>query len=391
MSASTIKCPHCGKEVEITQALLHEVEEQVKQSSEAAHKKELTRVQEEAEKKAREKALADVNLQMKDSQNQVIELRDQNKALTKQLLDLNRTIRELKDIEEKRSLEYEKRLTAALDAQREEVAKTFTEKSQLEVLELKKQLEDTKKSLDDAKNKLAQKSQQLQGEVVELNIEEKLRSAFIYDEIEPVGKGVTGADIIQKVRNQAGKVAGTILWETKRAKWSSGWLSKLREDGRNAGATVIVLVVEHAPNDLEGFGLREGVVVTTYAYVLPLAELLRRAVMQVASAKSVAANKDEKLEFLYQYIASDTFRHRFEAYAETIREMEEDLSTERRSMERLWKKRELQIRRSLDNMAKMYGELQGIMGSSLPEIRTFSLPGSMDDTEASEQKTLGID
>ena len=113
--------------------------------------------------------------------------------------------------------------------------------------------------------------------------------------------------------------------------------------------------------------------------------------MQVASAKSVAANKDEKLEFLYQYIASDTFRHRFEAYAETIREMEEDLSTERRSMERLWKKRELQIRRSLDNMAKMYGELQGIMGSSLPEIRTFSLPGSMDDTEASEQKTLGID
>lgn len=352
---STITCPHCGKEVEITQALFHEVEV-------------------EAEKKAREKAIADVNLQMKDRENQVSELREQNKALTQQLLDLNRTIRGLKDMEEKRSLENEKRLNEAIIKQREELSKTLTEKSHMEVLELKKQLEDTKKSLDDAKNKLAQKSQQMQGEVFELDIEEKLKSAFVYDEIVPVGKGVAGADILQTVKNQAGKTAGTILWETKRAKWSPSWLPKLREDGRQAGATVVVLVSENVPADIEGFGLREGVIVAIYGYVLPLAELLRRAVMQVAAAKSVAANKDEKLEFLYQYIASDTFRHRFEAYAESIGEMEEDLATERRSMERLWKKRETQIRRALTNIAKMYGELQGVMGSALPEIRAFSLP-----------------
>jgi hypothetical protein len=364
MNASIIKCPHCGKEVEITQALLHEVEV-------------------EAEKKAREKATADVNLQMKDRENQVTELRDQNKALTQQLLDLNRTIRELKDVEEKRALENEKRLNEAIERQRQDLSKTITEKSQMEVLELKKQLEDTKKSLDDAQNKLAQKSQQMQGEVFELDIEEKLKNAFIYDEIAPVGKGVAGADILQTVKNQAGKVAGTILWETKRAKWSPSWLPKLREDARQAGATIVVLLSENVPDDIDGFGLREGVVVATYAYVLPLAELLRRAVMQVASAKGLSANKDEKLEFLYLYIASDTFRHRFEAYAESIREMEEDLSTERRSMERSWKKREMQIRRALDNMAKMYGELQGVMGSALPEIRAFSLP------EPSEKEGVG--
>ncbi len=391
MAAMTLRCTHCGKEIEITKALLHEVEEQVQEATASAHKEELERIRIETEKSVREKILSNVEVKLRDGQNEVSELKAQNKSRIEELLELNKSIRLLKEQDEQKELEHQKRLTAALDAQREEVAKTLTEKSQLEILELRKQLEDTKKSLDDAKNKLAQKSQQLHGEVVELNIEEKLRTAFIYDEIEPVGKGVNGADIVQKVRNQAGKVAGTILWETKRAKWSAGWLSKLREDGRNAGATIIVLIVEHAPDDLEGFGLREGVVVTTYAYLLPLAELLRRSVMQVASAKSVAANKDEKLEFLYQYIASDTFRHRFEAYAETIREMEEDLATERRSMERIWKKRELQIRRSLDNMAKMYGELQGIMGSSLPEIRTFSLPGSEEETTASEQKTLGID
>jgi len=362
---ATIKCIHCGAEIEITQALLHEVEDQVK-----------GKLTVELEKSLREKLEAQTALAIKDRENQVAELTEQNRELTAQLLDLQKSIRYLKDQDEKRGLEYEKRLNQAIHASREELAKTIGEKSQMEVLELKKQLEDTKKSLDDAKNKLAQKSQQMQGEVLELNIEEKLKSAFFYDDISPVGKGTQGADIIQTVKNQAGKAAGVILWETKRAKWTPAWLPKLREDGRNAGATIVVLVSESVPEDIGTFAMREGVVITTYSFVLPLAELLRRAVMQVAQARSVAANKDEKLEFLYQYLSSDTFRHRFEAYAETIKGMEDDLLTERRSMERLWKKREVQIRRAIDNMAKMYGELQGIMGPALPEIRAFSLPVS---------------
>lgn len=380
---ATIKCIHCGAEIEITKALLHEVEEQVKDSVAVTHKAELERVRAQAEKLAREKAVSDVSIEMKDRENQLGELRSQNKALTSQLLDLNKSIRDLKNQDEKRALEYEKRLNEAIDKNHEELTKTLGEKSQMEVLELKKQLEDTKKSLDDAKNKLAQKSQQMQGEVLELNIEEKLKNAFIYDDVAPVGKGTQGADIIQTVKNQVGKAAGIILWETKRAKWTPSWLPKLREDGRNAGATVVVLISESVPEDIGTFAMREGVVVTTYPFVLPLAELLRRAVMQVAQARSVAANKDEKLEFLYQYLSSDTFRHRFEAYAETIKGMEEDLSTERRSMERLWKKREMQIRRAIDNMAKMYGELQGIMGPALPEIRVFTLPEGSANHEIS--------
>lgn len=380
--STTIKCTHCGAEIEITKALLHEVEEQVKDTVAASHKAELDRVRTQAEKAAREKAVADVSVEMKDRENQVTELREQNKALTGQLLDLNKSIRELKSQEERRALEYEKRLNDAIDKNHEELTKTLGEKSQMEVLELKKQLDDTKKALDDAKNKLAQKSQQLQGEVLELNIEEKLKSAFIYDDIAPVGKGAQGADIIQTVKNQAGKAAGIILWETKRAKWTPSWLPKLREDGRNAGATIVVLISENVPDDVGTFAMREGVVVTTYPYVLPLAELLRRAVMQVAAARSVAANKDEKLEYLYQYIASETFRHRFEAFVESINEMEADLAAERRSMERLWKKREMQIVRARSNMSKMYGELQGVMGSALPEIRALSLP------EPEEKETI---
>ena len=111
--STTIKCTKCGEEIEISQALLHQVEEQVK-----------VRLRAEIEKSAREKAVADVSVQMKDRENQVTELREQNKALTGQLLELNKSIRDLKDQDEKRALEYEKRLNEAIDRTRE-LAKTI--------------------------------------------------------------------------------------------------------------------------------------------------------------------------------------------------------------------------------------------------------------------------
>ncbi|MBI4066397.1 hypothetical protein HY411_01630 [Candidatus Gottesmanbacteria bacterium] len=114
--SATIKCTQCGAQIEITKALLHEIEEQVKD-----------RVWEEAAKAAREKAIADVSVEMKDRENQASELREQNKALTGQLLELNKSIRELKSQEERRALEYQKRHIEAIDKFRVELAKTLCE------------------------------------------------------------------------------------------------------------------------------------------------------------------------------------------------------------------------------------------------------------------------
>jgi len=241
-----------------------------------------------------------------------------------------------------------------------------------------KKNDDMQKALDEAKAKGTQKSQQLQGEVLELDLEDKLRNEYVYDVIEPVGKGVQGADVLQKVRNKAGKVAGVILWETKRAKWSPSWIAKLKEDGRKNDATVVVLVSENLPNDITHFKILNGVVVTSIPYSLPLAGVLRRNLMLIAQAKTVAANKDETLEMLYDYLQSDAFRHRFEAFADGVRGMQEDLLTERRSMERIWKKRETQLNKLSLNSSRMFGELQGVMDDKLPDVKTLKLDEGKD-------------
>lgn len=396
---NSVLCPHCGKKVEISQALRHELEEQIKESVEKKHSEELEKLKEESEKelekklqeqllknkaeleeKVRKKVLEEHEFKLKDAQNALEEYKERTKQQQEQLLEMNKLIRDLKEQNEKIQLETQKRMNDELEKMRNNIIKTEKEKSHMEKLELEKKLEDMKRDLENAQRKAHQSSQQLQGEVLELDLETQLRSNFTTDEIAPVPKGVEGADIMQIVKNKFGQSAGKILWETKRTKaWSNTWTGKLREDMRHVGASAAVLVSDVLPAGIKTFDLYENVWITCYEYAIPLANVLRIGVLQVAVAKSAATHKDEKLETLYQYVTSETFRHRFEALVESMSEMQTDLEKEKRSMAAHWKKREMHIRVLAGNTANMYGELKGLMGAALPSIDGLELSDGVED------------
>ncbi len=207
-----------------------------------------------------------------------------------------------------------------------------------------------------------------------MDLERSLREVFIDDEIVAVGKGKAGGDIIQKVRGKSGRLAGIILWEAKRAKWSPSWIEKLKEDIKTESATVAVLVTTELPKEIENFQITGAIIVTSHHYAFPLASILRRFILQIAVTKQMANSAHENFEQLYEYLQSDAFRHRFESFAEGIAGMSSDLEYEKNAMERIWKKREAQIKKMQLNAARMYGELQGIVGHALPDIKMFSLP-----------------
>lgn len=376
---NNIVCPSCGEKFELSQAWTHQFKDKIKKETEKEDEEKFKKEKLEIQEKERKRIKEELDFTLKNSANELQEAKQKNKELHEQLLELNKTIRTLTDKFERKEIEDQKKLNEEREKIKEEAIKNAQEKSDLATLEIKKQLEDTKKLLEDAQRKSAQKSQQMQGEVLELELENLLKKSFPNDDISPVGKGTKGGDILQTVRNSIHKVAGTILWETKRANWSNQWLAKLREDARIVNAGFAILVSETLPREILTFKFTEGVLITSYSYVLPLASLLRINMMQIAAAKSTAANKDQKLELLYSYLQSDSFRHRFEAYAEGIVEMQQDLETEKRSTQRLWKKREMQITRTLDNISSIWGELQGIVGSaSLPDIKILSLKDGED-------------
>lgn len=377
--SQTIRCKACGELIEVSEALAHEVKESVTASVKKEYEQKITQAEALGRETASKKAEAEYAKQLAQLAKDKAEQEAQNKKLTSDFTALIDEMRALKKRDEERELEMKKKLLAEEEKIRSDAAKGAKEAAELEMADLKKQLEDTKKSLTDANYKLTQKSQQLQGEVLELDLEKTLADAFPMDDIVPVGKGVLGADITHTVKGKSGKVAGIILWETKRAKWSASWLPKLREDGRRAGAAVTVLVSEQLPVGIDSFQIMDGVIVTHRSYATALASVLRRSLLQIAVAKETGTHKDEKMEILYQYLTSDDFRHRFESFAEGIHEMRLDLVAERRAMERIWKKREAQIMRVETNASRMYGELQGVIGTALPDIHSFALPEAEEE------------
>lgn len=372
-----VTCPHCGKTVEISQAIQRQVEENIASELKKQHEEDIKKLKAEIGEKAKEKAREEFTYRLKDAQNELIETRKRNKDLHEQLLEMNSLIRQLKEQNEKNELTYQKKFNEELENMRERIAKDAQEKARLRELELEKKLHDTQKALEEAKLKTQQTSQQLQGEVSELDVERQLRDAFLYDEFAPIPKGVEGGDIWQKVRNKHGQLAGTILWEIKRTKsWSNSWLPKLREDARRVNASACILVSAVLPDTMEHFG-REGTVwVCSNNYSVLLAHILRDCLLQIAIARSSASHKDERLQAIYEYITSEAFRHKFESHFESVRELREDLEAERRAMERIWKKREIQIQRLDRSASQMFGEIEGIVGKSLPPVRSLELSQS---------------
>jgi hypothetical protein len=77
---------------------------------------------------------------------------------------------------------------------------------------------------------------------------------------------------------------------------------------------------------------------------------------------------------LYDYLTSTEFRMQIEAIVEGFTQLQSDLDSEKRAMGRIWKQREKQISKVLDNTVGMYGAIRGIAGNSIRGIEALELP-----------------
>jgi hypothetical protein len=224
------------------------------------------------------------------------------------------------------------------------------------------------------KRRAEQGSQQLQGEVQELQLETLLRSKFPHDTIEPVPKGEHGGDVLQRVISPLGQASGTILWESKRTKnWSDGWLAKLRDDQRTAKAEVAIIISQVLPKGIQTFDFVEGVWIAQPQAALPVAVAMRQSLMEIATARQASEGQQTKAELLYQYLTGPRFRQRVQAIVEAFSSMKEDLDKEKKAILKQWAKREEQIERVMQSTVGMYGDLQGIAGKTIQEIKGLDL------------------
>jgi len=371
VTKETIKCPDCGAVIELSEAISHDIEVRLKQQ----YENEIGKTKKAIEEKAKKEAQESLNIKISDLNEQLEEKTKNLKEAQRQELELRKRQRELVEKEEKLELELSRKIDAERQKIIQKTSKEFEETHRLKDAEKDKQLDDMKKQIDELKRKSEQGSQQMQGEVLELELEESLNEEFPFDDIEPVAKGVKGGDIIQTVKTQSGRICGKILWETKRTKnWSDSWIQKLKDDQRDAKADLAILVSETLPKGFHHFRLISGVWVTDILSAVSLALALRVVLIQVARERETQVGKKEKMELAYNYLTGQEFRNRVEAIVESFTAMKADLEAERRAMLKIWAKREKQIERVISNAAGMHGDLQEIAGSSLPTIKMLELP-----------------
>jgi len=307
-------------------------------------------------------------------------------------LELRRERAQLDEARQALELETQRRL----DAQRREIEDRVRaaegERARLKEAELQKTIDDMRGKLEEAQRKSAQGSQQLQGEVLELLLEEQLAEAFPLDTIAEVKKGLRGGDAIHTVTSRSGQSAGVILWEAKRAqKWGNAWAAKLKDDMRASGAEAGVIVTTSFPADWpEGqpFGLHEDVWVTSAAAAIPLATALRAGLLEAFRARVASANKGEKMEAVYDYLTSPQFAQKLHAVYDAFRRMKIELDTERATTQQRWNRRDKQIQLATTQLLAIAGDVQGLAQHDVPqlELERPALEADDDHDEATENE-----
>jgi len=408
MAEPTIICPKCKNEIKLTESLAAPLIESTRldferrlaqkdldiagreksiQEREAALSKakdtlesqvaervqlERGRIADDEAKKARLALSNDLDQKSKEVDDLQEILKQKDEKLTeaqKTQADLLKKQRELDDAKRELELTIEKRVQENLAATRQQARKEAEDEMRLKVSEKEQTITSMQKQIEDLKRRAEQGSQQLQGEVQELELETLLKAKFPHDTIAPVPKGEHGGDVLQRVVSPVGQASGTILWESKRTKnWSDGWLAKLRDDQRAAKAEIAVIISQVLPKGVETFGLVDDVWVALPQAALPVAVALRYTLIETATARIASEGQQTKTELVYQYLTGPRFRQRVQAIVEAFSSMKEDLDKERKVILKQWAKRDEQIERVMQSTIGMYGDLQGIAGKTIQEI-----------------------
>ncbi|GAA4462443.1 DUF2130 domain-containing protein [Nibrella saemangeumensis] len=397
-------CPHCHQPIDLEASFTHQVEHQlarkynqhfadlkaeIKKREEELHRDKLAMQAKEKELQLEVQKAVDTQLKAlqaealqkaRSEQQSAIDLLQEElrtksetvKSLQQKELLLLRQQRELDEQRAALELDVEKRLQSTLAEVERKALEKAREETHLKEEEQQGLINALTAQLDAMKRKIEQGSQQTQGEVQEVALEKLLKDTFPFDEIEEVGKGVNGADLIQAVRNEYGRFCGRIVYESKRTKaFSPAWIDKLKADQQRHNGDIAVLVTDAMPNGTTHFGEIEGVWVCSFSNARALATVLRMGVLKVSEVQTASENKGDKMQRLYEYLTSNEFQQCVRSIVRAFQSMQAGLEQEKRAMKKIWSMREKQINAVIDSTTAMAGSIGGIAEGvmlALPEL-----------------------
>jgi len=369
-----VVCPHCKKPFEISDAIRRQIEGELaraKTEQTETIRKEYDVLAESKIKDAVQTAVAEaqqatafeaekLRRQAESSKKSERQKSEQISSLLDELSRANQARDDARLAARKELLEREKGI-------REEAAEKASEDFYTQLREKDETINRLHEQLTTAKRVAEQGSQQLQGEILELDMEDTLRRNFSCDTIEEVKKGERGSDIRQTVNEPFYPNCGVILWECKNAKaYQASWLGKLKDELAAEKAQFGVIVFNPADGGGDGFEqLSDNVWRVKPRFAAILATLLREICVKVCVANRNAEGKDVKIEMIYNYLTGGEFSGRIRYIIESYDEMAKQLDDDKKQAQKRWAAQEKILQKVTSSLYGMSGDLQGIAGQEI--------------------------
>src|SRR5688572_9778949 len=403
-----VKCPHCGNKFSPEEAIQHDLKAQLEKEFEQRLRDNERVLTNKVRTEEKEKFQGQLQRLEEDRKMKSLKL----KEFEDNALSVAERERQLQEREERSELEMKKRLLERESVLKEKLEKNALDKALLQVrerelkltrdreamelmlkkrvmeesekareeermknLELQKKIDDQIRLINEMKRKSDQGSMQMQGEVQELAIEEFLESTFPRDIIEEISKGKRGGDCVHVVRDQYENECGRILYESKRTKhFSYEWIAKIKDDMRLQGAELGVIVTEAFPEGITRFAQMEGIWICSFVEFKALSLLLRNNLIRIGEILAAQENKGDKMHMIYNYVTGNEFKQKLEAAFESYHDMQEDLVKEKTLFTSQWAKREKRLLKAMENLVCLYGDVRGIAGGAVQEIKALEMP-----------------
>jgi hypothetical protein len=192
--------------------------------------------------------------------------------------------------------------------------------------------------IDNLSQKLERQTSEQMGEMGEMEVYATLKGAFPTDDIQRIGKGVRGADILQKVIADS-KEVGRIVYECKNVStWQNEWVTKAKRYRSEYQTPWVIIATRTFPRRQKWFVVEKNVPVIDFRLTVKLAEIVRGAVIEIGQLRTSHVGRQAKADQMFDYILSDHFIGRFKGVAEAVAALREHQNKERQWHSEAWSK-----------------------------------------------------
>jgi hypothetical protein len=295
----------------------------------------------------------------REAQNEV---RKQLLEAEKRATDAEDQRQDAEDQRQKEVARVRREMATRVDKESKAKMEKFLEERRKEKLRDEGEKERLRRDVDDLRRKLENQSGEQLGAEAELDLLTELRRAFPGDKVDPVGRGIKGADIVHEVR-ESGRIVGQIVYESKNTSgWNKAFIAQAKKYQTQYETPHVIIVTRVLPPKQKGLCVVRGIPIIQKHMAVPLVTVIREGIIEIARLRLSGRSRDEKSQELYQYIVGDRFGTRFREIADGISSLREQQRKERTWHENVWETEKKTHERIEGRHREVEAQIRAIVG-----------------------------